>query len=116
VATVEGVQVKLLLLGVATASLGLLLRPSLSLGIVVGAGFVSMSVWLYARLFDAAIRTGRRRLALGLTFVKLAAFLALGWVAMSWGAGSVHPLGFAIGVTCLPLAALWEAWRAKGAG
>jgi hypothetical protein len=81
--------------------------------VLLGGGTVAASLWLYGRLFDAVIRTGRRRLALGLTFVKLAAFLALGWWAMSGGAGMIDPLGFAAGVTCLPLAALWEAFRTK---
>jgi hypothetical protein len=82
-------------------------------GVMVGSGLVITSLWLYARLFEAVFRTGKRRLALGLTFVKLATFLALGWWAMSRGAGIIDPLGFAVGITCLPLAALWEALQTK---
>jgi hypothetical protein len=83
------------------------------LGVVVGTGLVITSLWLYAQLFEAVFRTGKRRLALGLTFVKLATFLALGWWAMSRGTGIIDPLGFAVGITCLPLAALWEALQTK---
>jgi hypothetical protein len=114
VASVEGVQRRLFILAVATTVAGAILWPPRMGGIVLGAAVVSSSLWLYGRLFDAAIRTGRRRLALGLTFVKLTAFLALGWGALVWGAGLIDPIGFALGVTCLPLAATWEALRAKG--
>jgi hypothetical protein len=30
------------------------------------------------------------------------------------GAGAIDPLGVAVGVTCLPLAAVWEALTTKG--
>lgn len=113
-ASVEGVQRRLLVVAGVTTLVGAAAWPDRVGGILLGAAVVSTSLWLYGRLFDAAIRTGRRRLALGLTFVKLAAFLGLGWGALVWGAGRIDPIGFALGVTCLPLAATWEALRAKG--
>jgi len=78
-------------------------------GLVVGAAVVLASLWLFERLFLAAIVQGRRRLAIGLSFVKLAALLTLGWMAFSAPEFDIDPLGFAVGVTCLPVAALWEA-------
>lgn len=113
-ASVDGVQRRLLALAGAAILLAMAVSPQRTIGLGLGAGTVSLSLWLYARVFDAAVRTGRRRLALGLTFVKLAAFLALGWGVLVWGAGVVDPVGFALGVTCLPLAALWEGLRTKG--
>jgi hypothetical protein len=77
-------------------------------------GLIASSLWIYTVLFDAVLRTGRRRLALALTFVKLAALLALGWWVVKRGAGAIDPLGVAAGITCLPLAALWEALRTRG--
>lgn len=108
-ASVERVQRKIGFLVLGSVSLGIAFGWPRWEGVVLGGGMVAASLWLYARLFDAVFRRGRRRLALGLTFVKLGAFLALGWWAMSRGAGMIDPLGFAVGVTCLPLAALWEA-------
>jgi hypothetical protein len=83
-------------------------------GILLGVGLVASSLWLYAVLFDVVVRRGRRRLALGLTFAKLALLLALGWWVVVRGAGKIDLLGVAVGVTCLPLAALWEALTARG--
>ena len=113
-ATIEGVQRRLLLLGIGTAVAMCLAGWTRAGGVLLGVGITSLSLWLYAQIFEAAVRTGRRRLAIALTFVKLAAFLALGWGAMRWGARFVDPMGFAIGVTCLPIATLWEALRAGG--
>ena len=112
-ATVEGVQRKIAVLSVLAAGGSLPLGTPMWGGVLLGGGMVGTSLWLYGRLFDAVFRTGRRRLALGMTFVKLAAFLALGWWAMSRGAGAADPIGFAVGITCLPLAALWEALETK---
>lgn len=112
-ASVEGVQRKIAILGAgalfAAAVLG---RPGVA-GVVLGVGLVASSLWMYAALVGAMVRSGRPQLALGLTFVKLAAFLALGWWTMSRGAGTFDPLGVAVGITCLPLAALWEALQAR---
>jgi hypothetical protein len=114
VPSVGGIQRKILGLGLVGIGAAILIGRPGPWGVFLGASVVVASLWIYALLFDAVFRTGRRRLALGLTFVKLAAFLALGWWAMSRGVGTFDPLGFAVGVTCLPLAALWEAMQAKG--
>jgi hypothetical protein len=48
-------------------------------------------------------------------FVKLAAFLGLGWVLFASGVEHrPDPIGFALGLTCFPAAAVWEAMRARG--
>lgn len=111
--SVDGVQRKLVTLAIVALVGSAIAGVPHWGGVLLGSGMVSASLWLHGRLFDAVFRKGRRRLALGLTFVKLAAFLALGWWAMSRGAGAIDPLGFAVGVTCLPLAALWEALTTK---
>ena len=98
----------LLCMGAGTA-LG---RPQPA-GVFLGAALVASSLWIYGIVLDAVLRSGDRRLALGLTFVKLSGFLALGWWAMRWGAGAIDPLGVAAGITCLPMAALWEALEAR---
>ena len=112
--SVSGIQLKIAALGalaaVVCAALG---RPGVW-GVLFGVALVMSSLWTYAILFNAAVRTGDRRLALGLPFVKLAAFLALGWWVITRGAGAIDPLGVAVGITCLPVAAVWEALTTKG--
>jgi hypothetical protein len=80
-------------------------------GVVLGGGVIALSLWLYAALFQLTVRGGRRRLAITLLFAKLAAFLGLGWLAFASGSGRPDPLGFALGVTCLPAAVVWDAVR-----
>lgn len=74
---------------------------------------VLASVWLFERLFDAAVLKGRRRLAMGLLFVRLAAFLALGWIAFTAPAWVPDPIAFAVGVSTLPVASVWEAFEVR---
>jgi len=112
--SVSRVQWKITALGLVAMAAGAVLGRPQPAGVLVGAGLVLASLSLYAVLFDAVLRSRRLHLALGLTFVKLAAFLALSWWAMSRGAGALDPLGVAAGITCLPLAALWEALKARG--
>lgn len=112
--SVRRIQLKIAALAVAGLGAAIAFGRPGPWGVLLGASVVLASLWLYALLFDAVFRTGRRRLALGLTFVKLGGFLALGWWAMSRGTGMIDPLGFALGVTCLPVAALWEALQVKG--
>ena len=83
-------------------------------GVLVGGGFVALSVWSYRWLFTAVIATGHRRLALAITFVKVAALAGLGWWMLANDAVDLDPLGFALGVTSLPVAAVWEAIEVKG--
>ena len=107
--SVRRVQLKIVALGAVAGAVCAALGGPGVWGVLFGVGLVISSLWSYTILFDAAIRKGNRRLALGLPFVKLAAFLALGWWAITRGAGAIDPLGVAVGVTCLPLAAVWEA-------
>lgn len=83
---------------------------------LLGGATIGLSVLLYAIGFRA-IGIGRvgPRLAIGLLFVKLVAFLSLGWVVFTWGREQrPDPIGFALGLTCFPAAAVWEAMRARG--
>jgi len=114
VPSVSGVQRKIAVLGAAAMTISLVANSPCTWGILLGVGLVASSLWLYAVLFDVAVRRGRRRLALGLTFAKLTLLLALGWWVVVRGAGKIDPLGVAVGVTCLPLAALWEALTVRG--
>jgi len=67
------------------------------------------SVWTFELIFHAAIIERRSRLATGLVFVKLAAFLAVGWLSFRTPGWIPNPIAFAIGVSALPAAAVWEA-------
>jgi len=87
-------------------------RPGVG-GVLLGGGVMALSVAAYEALFDLVVRGGRRRLAIGLLFGKLAAFLGLGWVVFASRSGSPDPLGFALGVTCFPAAVVWEAVQGK---
>ena len=111
--SVERIQRRLVMVALLAAMAWALLVGSGATGVLIGAAVVLASVWLFARIFTAAILTGRRRLATALTFVKLAAFLALGWLAFSAPSWAPHPLAFAVGVSALPAAALWEALEVR---
>jgi hypothetical protein len=82
-------------------------------GILLGGGAIGLSTFLYAAGFGVVMRRGSPRLAIGILFVKLAAFLGLGWLVFSSGEYRPDPMGFALGVSCLPTAALWEAVRTR---
>jgi hypothetical protein len=82
-------------------------------GVLVGGAMMGLSLALYTALFHLAVRGGRRRLAIGLLFAKLAAFLGLGWLAFASGSVRPDPLGFTFGVTCCPAAVVWEAMRGR---
>jgi hypothetical protein len=72
------------------------------------------SVVLYATGARLLLR-GSRRLAIGILSVKLLLFLGVGWLAFASGRGyRPDPVGFALGITCFPLAAVWEAMRIRG--
>jgi hypothetical protein len=83
-------------------------------GIAVGGAAIGLSTFLYAALFAAVMKRASRRLAFGMLFVKLAAFLGLGWLVFAASeAYRPDPLGFVVGVTCMPVAVVWEAMRAR---
>ncbi len=84
-------------------------------GILVGGGIIGLSVFLYSVGLRALVARAGPRLAIGLLFVKLLAFLGLGW--WFFASGREHrpdPIGFAVGLTCFPVAAVWEAMRVRG--
>jgi hypothetical protein len=84
-------------------------------GVLLGGGAIGVSVGAYYVGLRLLLRSGRRNLAIGVLFVKLAAFLGLGWLAFASGSEiRPDPIGFAVGVTCFPVAAVWEAMRARG--
>ena len=102
------------LLAAVTAVSAVAGRPGVG-GVVLGGSVIGFSVLLYALGLRAVLQRTRPILAIGLLFAKLAAFLGLGWLAFT--AGKEHrpdPLGFAVGVTCFPAAAVWEAMRTRG--
>jgi hypothetical protein len=82
-------------------------------GVALGGGVIGVSVPIYAAGLRLLVRPGRRRLAIGLLFAKLSILLALGWLAFAAGARRYrpNPIGFALGLTCFPVAAVWEALR-----
>ena len=101
---------------VAAATLGAALvgAPGAG-GVLVGGAVMGVSVLLYAVAFGLLTDPRRRRLAIGVFFVKLAALLGLGWLVLGSGIEiTPDPLGFAVGLTCFPAAAVWEAMRARG--
>ena len=81
-------------------------------GVLLGGGMIGLSVALYAVALRALLGRTSARLAIGILFVKLLAFLGLGWLAFVAGrAWHPDPIGFALGLTCFPAAAVWEALR-----
>ena len=88
-------------------------RPGVG-GVIVGGAAIGGAVLVYATALRLLVGPRRSRLAIGLLFVKLLAFLGLGWFAF-WGAERrPDPIGFVIGITCFPAAAVWEAMRVRG--
>jgi hypothetical protein len=86
-------------------------------GVLLGGGALGLSVFLYAFGLRLVLKSRRPRLAIGVLFVKLSAFLGLGWLAFASGRDlRPDPIGFALGLTCFPVAAVWEAlaMRARG--
>jgi len=112
-ATVDRIQKRIAGLTIVVALAWWYADRSGARGVLVGGIVVLGSVWLLARLFEAAIVTRRRRLAMALTFVKLAAFLGLGWIAFTVPSSTPDPVGFAVGVSMLPIAAVWEALEVR---
>jgi hypothetical protein len=83
-------------------------------GVVAGGAVIGLSTLVYVVVFRATVLQGRRRLAFGMLFVKFLAFLGLGWLVFAASeAYRPDPLGFMVGVTCMPVAAVWEAMRAR---
>jgi hypothetical protein len=84
-------------------------------GVLLGGGAIGLSVELYAAALRRMLRRQRPRLAIALLSVKLLAFLGLGWLAFASGRDyRPDPIGFALGLTCFPVAVVWEAMRSRG--
>jgi hypothetical protein len=100
-----------LLVVVATAAAAVVGTPSAP-AVAVGGATIGAFTLAYATIFVAVLRRGRLGLALLVLFVKVTALVTLGWVVLSYPSWRPDPLGFTIGVSCLPVAAAWEAVRA----
>ncbi len=114
--SVERIQRRLwgLLATVATVA-ALTGRPGVG-GVLLGGAAIGLALTAYAAALGAVLRRGSRRLAIGLLSAKLLAFLGLGWFAFHAGAYAPDPIGFALGVSCLPAAAVWEALATRRIG
>ena len=85
--------------------------------VLLGGGAIGLVVLVYIGAVRLLLRHRRPSLAIALLFVKLAAFLGLGWLAFAPGGLSrPDPIGFALGLSCFPAAAVWEAMRVRGRG
>jgi multisubunit Na+/H+ antiporter MnhB subunit len=93
----------------ATAALG---RPGPG-GVLLGGAAIGLSVVLYAVGFRAALARRRPHLAIGILFVKLAALLGVLGLVFAARQQRPDPLGFAVGVSCFVVAAVWEALRVR---
>lgn len=82
--------------------------------VVAGGAVAGALTAANAIAFRTAVRQRRAGVAFGLLGAKTALLLGLGWLAFAARPEyRPDPAGFAVGVTCLPLAALVEAWRAR---
>jgi len=114
VASLSRLQGRHWLLVGATASAALALgRPGAGGVLLVGVA-IGLSVLLYAAGLGSLVRRKRPRLAIGVLFVKLLVLVGLGWLAFT-SRHALHPdpIGFAVGLTCFPVAAVWEAVSAR---
>lgn len=101
-----------LLVAAAAGAAGVVGRPGLG-GVLLGGGAIGLSVLLYAAGLRAILVRRRPRLAIGILFVKLAALLGILGLAFTARQHRPDPLGFAVGVSCFPAAAVWEAFRVR---
>jgi len=95
---------------VSAALLSIVSLPA-AIGALAGGSVMSVSMLLSNLVLDATLRRRRHRLAIGLTFAKLLLLLGFVWGVLGWGLTGIDPGGLAVGITCLPLAATWEALR-----
>jgi hypothetical protein len=81
-------------------------RGILAANVLLGAGLVWGSVWLFKQLFSGLVRRRpeRRRLAIALLFAKLPLLWGLLWITARTGYVHVDGLGLAAGITCFPVA------------
>lgn len=101
-----------LLVGVSVSVALLLGHPGAG-SVLLGGGAIGLSVLLFAVGLGPLVRR-RPRLAIGVLFVKLLTLVGLGWLAFtSRTVLRPDPIGFALGLTCFPVAAVWEAVRTR---
>jgi hypothetical protein len=99
---------------VLLAAVGLaVIRVEAGLGVIVGGAVIGASVLLNTLTFHFAVKRPNARVAIGILSVKLLASLLLVWWVMTYVGWRPDPAGFAIGVTCWLVAALWDALRTK---
>jgi hypothetical protein len=82
-------------------------------GILVGGAAIGLLTLIHAGALTVMLRRGSTRLAVAVVAVKFAASLGLAWLALSAGDLRPDPVGFALGLTCLPVAVVCEAIRAR---
>jgi len=116
-ASLRGLQARhWVLVGLATAAAAVAGWPGAG-GVMAGGATIGVSMLIYAVGLRALLRRSSPSLAIGLLFAKLAAFLGLGWLLFTGGHEQrPDPIGFAVGLTCLPVAAVWEAMRTRARG
>lgn len=107
--TLRSVQARHALLVALCAVALSAVRPVAAVGTLVGGAVIGGSVLLNTLTFHFAVRRPNARVAIGISSVKLLASLLMVWCVMTYVGWRPHPLGFAIGVTCFPVAALWDA-------
>jgi predicted permease len=98
---------------VATATAAWLAGKPWVWGIVIGGGAIGLLTLIHAGALTVMLRRGSTRLAVLIVAVKFAASLGLAWLALSAGDLRPDPVGFALGLTCLPVAVVCEALRAR---
>jgi len=81
-------------------------------GTILGGFAAWGSLVSTAGIFHAAMIRHRPRLAISILSAKLLALLGLTWFAFT-ARRQPDPIGFVLGVSCLPLAAVWEALRVR---
>ncbi len=97
---------------VATAAALALAGRAGAPGVLAGGGVIGVSTLLTAAGLGATLRRSVR-LAIVLLFAKLLLLLGLVWVVFEWGLHRIDPGGFALGVTCFPVAAVWQVMGAR---
>jgi hypothetical protein len=102
------------LVAVTALAAGTLASRAAGVGVLTGGAAIGISVGIYALGLGLLLRGRHPRLAIGLLSVKLLALLGLGWLAFASRRFVPDPIGFAVGVSCFPAAAVWEAMRARG--
>ena len=111
--TLSRIQLRHAALVIASAAILSTVRRRSAAGALVGGAVIGGSVLLNTLTFHFAVNRPNPRVAIGISSVKLLASLLMVWWVMTYVGWRPDPVGFAIGVTCYPVAALWDALRTK---